>query len=259
MTGGCFWSRSMPALAGEALCPTESTVLPPAMGELLTGKALVPAYHVSPNASPAQQQRQLVRVISTLAERLARLEEAYHSWDLFDPGPYFDWYPKQAESLCQWRERRGRVIVTVYADLLVPVFRSTVDKWGDQRDLASRLTRAARGLEEEATAPLLALWQPTTAAFWQQWKQASEVISGVTRQLYGLGTVDFMSSHGATDERQAVATRYNGQRNRIYSHVCEVPTLTLTRTFPLSPRRQPGRQQRLARHRIRECVHMLHS
>lgn len=258
MNGGCFWSRSLPALAGEALCPTESPALPPAMGELLTGKALVPAYHVSPNASPSQQQRQLVRVISTLAERLARLEEAYHSWDLFDPGPYFDWYPKQAEALCQWRERRGRVIVTVYADLLVPVFRSTVDKWGGQLDLARRLTRAARGLEE-ATSPLLALWQPSKAAFWQQWKQASEVISGVTRQLYGLGTVDFMSSHAALDERQAVATRYNGQSNRIFSRVCEVPTLTLARSFPLSPRRQPGRQQRLARHRSRERVRSLDS
>ena len=58
-----------------------------------------------------------------------RLKGAYGSWPLFDPGPYFDFYPVQLYSLCRIEETRRIVRVRLYADLLLPAFRAAERFW----------------------------------------------------------------------------------------------------------------------------------
>ena len=75
------------------------------------------------------QAERVAQAVSELAAKMARLKGAYGSWPIFDPGPYFDFYPVQLYSLCRIEETRRIVRVRLHADLLLPAFRAAERFW----------------------------------------------------------------------------------------------------------------------------------
>ncbi len=90
---------------------------------------MVPAYSVDAGLPVELQAERAAQAVSELASKIGRLKGAYGSWPLFDPGPYFDFYPVQLYSLCRIEETRRIVRVRLYADLLLPAFRAAERFW----------------------------------------------------------------------------------------------------------------------------------
>lgn len=120
--------RSLPALAAGVLRSDRAWHVRSAARQL-TEVPLVPAYHVDEVLSTQEQPARTAQVILELTQKLKRLEAAYGSWPVFDPGPYFDLYPEHLAALCWVEELAHTVRVRIYADLLVPAFRHAERHW----------------------------------------------------------------------------------------------------------------------------------
>jgi hypothetical protein len=82
-----------------------------------------PSYALSASLAPQEQAERAARLVTELARKMQRLPDAFASWPLFEPGPYFDLYADQVPGFCRIEETRHSVRVRIYADLLLPAFR----------------------------------------------------------------------------------------------------------------------------------------
>lgn len=123
--------RSIPALAahlrGVHRMATEASA-----ALACPSAELVPTYHPAGLArcrqarkTPSQLQAEaeaMVHVYRRLIDHMHRLPEAFREWREFDPGPFFDLYPRQAAALVQVDAGARATRVAFYGDLLMPAF-----------------------------------------------------------------------------------------------------------------------------------------
>lgn len=220
-------------------------------------RPLVPAYRVNPHLPPEKRQERLARVVNLLADRLARIPKVWHEWEVFDPEGFFDLYPEQAELLVEIRETRSQVHVSIYADLLSPAFQEAERFWAErvlpalhvaQPALFPRNGTPAEPVSDEWARDLARTLAPQME---ERLYQAAVELAGVRDILYSWGSVDFLITSAAREERERIARSMDG---RIASEVWErlrlVPTLTLQLTFASQPE-AVRRRRRLQRWRRR--------
>lgn len=240
--------RSLPALAA-ALRRTNQGRLPTSSSERLKSHDLVPQYQIAAG-SPEEEVRSAVQLVISTADRLRRLGEAYAEWGRFDPVPFFDLYPEQAELLVRVSERVSTVHVTFYIDLLLPSFRLVEQTWANRffpaYQAAHPLVQRSDRLTSYAVE-FLEIEQPRLIAYWER---LTSVVLETRRELQD--EIGFMATAGGGEERARWRPYWTedpapGLDERLIPALNRVPTLTLISEFPLPPHRQPGRIRRLRR------------
>lgn len=241
-------TRSIPGLA-TALRHTDRQVLPLSTAAQLQEQALVPLYQVEGVEMDAEVQS-AVHTISLLADKLRRMASAYGEWQIFDIPAFFDLYPSQVNLLMDLSERATMVHTYLYADLLLPSFQRSERYWAEEFFPAYH---AAHPLEVRTdkrnvyTDQFFDIIQPKMIAYWER---TLAVVKGVR---YGLSEdIGFLAAAGGSEERvrwqrrQAAGTAA-GLDGSLLAPIANLPTLTLSISFPLPSHRQPGRLRRLRR------------
>ncbi len=208
----------------------------------LLERPLVPAYRV-PHGLPAAEQRERVaRVINLLADRLARVSKVWREWDVFDVEGFFDLYPSQAEVLVEIQETRSQVMVTLYADLLCPVFQAAETFWTERvlpaLHVAQPVLFSHNGQSPDPAGDMWAeeLAHHLAPEMERRLYAAAEEINAIRELLYRWGSVDFLITSAAREERERIARSLDGQvASRVWERLRLVPTLTLQLAFAAQP------------------------
>ena len=240
--------RSLPGLAA-GIRQTDRFALPVSVAALFEQKLIVPVYRVT-DGTVEQEVNAAAETIAVVADKLRRLIGAYGEWHHFDAPAYFDIFPEQTALLLHISERVSTVHVTFYADLLLPTFRRTERIWAEEFFPAYQ---AARPFARASRRPsvyrehFVEMDQPKLLAYWERlW----EVVRGA-RQILS-DDIGFLASSGGSDERNRWRAAWpihpaSGLDERLLPDLENVPTVTLTMTFPLPAHRQSGRSRRLRR------------
>jgi hypothetical protein len=202
---------------------------------------IVPAYAIDPALSVEAQAERVAQSVSELAAKIGRLKEAYGSWPLFEPGPYFDFYPAQLVSLCRVEETRRIVRVRLYADLLLPAFRAAERFWVDSFLPAYHAGFGGANLGGDAfrthvleeTAPHLG---ELLAEAERGIQAALERLSDNWPVLSLLGGLEERIQHRPAPGMRMAA----GLPPALQRLPREMPTLTLDTIYPAPRRRPPG-------------------
>jgi hypothetical protein len=240
--------QSVPGLAA-ALRQTANYTLPASTQARLEAVPLVPLYQVD-SGDEANEVSSATHVLATVTDKLRRLASAYGEWQFFDAPAFFDLYPEQVELLLHLHEGVTMVHVTFYADLLLPSFQRTEQYWAREffpaYQAAHPFTQRT-DLRSAYTAHFFEITQPKMVAYWQR---TLSVVEAVRRELSQ--DIGFLAAAGGSEERdhwrQYWSTRSaNGLDDALLTPLAQLPTLTLSTSFPLPAHRQPGRLRRLRR------------
>jgi hypothetical protein len=202
---------------------------------------LVPAYNVDDTLSAQEQPARTAQVVLELTQKLQRLEAAYGSWPVFDPGPYFDLYPEHLAALCWVEELSHMVRVRVYADLLVPAFRQAERHW-----VESFLPAYHAGQDAEPDSVFREhLHSDAMPRMAYLLAQVEEAIKSTLAHLSE--DLSVLSCLGALEERiqQRPPPGSNmapGLPSELQRLPREMPTLTLDVLFPRPKEAWPGRK-----------------
>lgn len=232
--------RSLPALAAGILQSDRAWHVR-SVARQLTEVPLVPAYHIDETLSAQEQTARTTQVALELTQKLERLEAAYGSWPVFDPGPYFDLYPEHLSALCWVEELPETVRVRVYADLLVPAFRQAERHW-----VESFLPAYHAGQDTQPDSVFREhLHSDAMPRMAHLLAQAEDVIRSALALLSE--DLSILSSLGALEERiqQRPPPGTNlapGLLPELQRLPREMPTLTLDVLFPKPEDPWPGRE-----------------
>ncbi len=204
----------------------------------LLERPLVPAYRVPSGLSVEAQRERVARVINLLADRLARVPKVWHEWDVFDVEGFFDLYPAQAEVLVEIQETRSQVIVTLYADVLCPAFQEAEIFWSERVVPALHVAQPALFSRNGQPAdPASDAWVEELAhhlapEMETHLYRAAEEMNAIRDILYRWGSVDFLVTSAAREERERITRSLDGQvATRVWERLRLVPTLTLQLAF----------------------------
>lgn len=200
-----------------------------------------PAYHVEAGlAEPAQSER-VAQAVAELAQKLARLKNAYPAWPLFDPGAYFDLFPCHLASVSRVEEFSNIVRVRLYADLLAPAFRAAERYW-----IETFLPAYHAGFKGEASDVFCGHLHdeavPTLA------RLLDETFDSIQRSLDLIaGNLEVVSCLGGLEERIQHRPRPGAVLTPGLPPVLQrlpraMPTLTLDVIFPAPEERPVGRE-----------------
>jgi len=240
--------RSLPGLAA-GIRQTDRFALPVSVAALFERKPLVPVYQVA-DGTVEREISAAAETIVVVADKLRRLIGAYGEWRSFDAPAYFDIYPEQTALLLHISERVTTVHVTFYADLLLPSFRRAERIWAEEFFPAYQAARPFARTGKRSSVyreHFVAMDQPKLLAYWERlWA----VVRGA-RQILS-DDIGFLASSGGSDERNRWRSAWPlhpaaGLDERLLPPLENVPTVTLTMTFPLPIHRQSGRIRRLRR------------
>ena len=281
---------SVPALMAMLRCVDRLAAPPPAAPDPAAWRSLVTLYQIGQSqtgrariastASPAlpdlavdDEARLAVQVTLDVAERLRRLGDAYPAWQHFDAAAYFDLTLPQAATLVQIDERVSTVHAVFRADWLLPSFQRAQRFW--YTHFWPQYRAAQQFLHGNGpTTPEVAL-DPAAefdaAAFDRDRFRAvrANMVEHVAR-LFAVAhatrarladEVAFLATNGGDIERARVARAWQlpaaaGLRapeadETLLPALGDVPTLTLSFSFPLPAHKQPNRLRRLRRNRER--------
>ncbi len=232
--------KSLPALAAGILQSHQAWTVR-SHAARLEMEPLPPVYHTDETLAGAGQAASVTRAVAELAQKLARLKQAYPAWPLFDPGAYFDLYPCHLASLGRVEETGQIVRVRLYADLLAPAFRAAERYWveaflpayhagagGDAHD-------AFRShLHDEAASTLARLWDEATGVI----QDALDLLAGNLEVVSALGGLEERIQH----RPRPGAMLAPGLPALLQRLPRAMPTLTLDVIFPAPEARPPGGQ-----------------
>ncbi len=240
--------RSVPAFA-VAVRRIDRARLPTSDVVQLLGPPLVPLYQVE-EGDFDKEVAGAAHTVSTVAEKLRRMSSAYGEWAQFDAPAFFDLYPAQVELLLSVSERVSTVHVSFYADLLLPSFQRMEQYWAQEFFPAYQAgypftERTDR--RSSFTSHFFEISQPKLVAYWER---TISVIHAVRRILSE--DIGFLSTAGGSEERAQWQPSWPkqaalGLAPELLRPLDELPTLTLSMSFPLPAHRQPGRLRRLRR------------
>lgn len=120
--------RSLPALAAGILQSNQAWRVQSDAARL-DSEPLPPVYYTDSTLSATAEAERVAQTVSELAQRLARLPQAYQAWPVFHAGAYFDLHHGQIAALSRVEETRHIVRVRLYADLLAPAVRAAERYW----------------------------------------------------------------------------------------------------------------------------------
>lgn len=125
--------RSIPSLAAH-LRSVHCRHVQASASKICPCPSLVPSYHPAGlgklrtgEKSPSQLRKEaesMVPVYRRLIDHCHRLPTAFQEWQIFDPSPFFDLYPEQAEVLVRQEEGKHYTRISFYGDMLIPAFQS---------------------------------------------------------------------------------------------------------------------------------------
>ena len=124
---------SIPALAAHLrsvhICRVQASA-----AKICPCASLVPSYHPAGlgklktgEKSPSQLRKEaeaMVPVYRRLIDHCHRLPTAFREWQEFDPSPFFDLYPEQAELLVRQEKGKHYTRISFCGDMLIPAFQS---------------------------------------------------------------------------------------------------------------------------------------
>ncbi|MCB0115271.1 MAG: hypothetical protein R2873_02440 [Caldilineaceae bacterium] len=240
--------RSLPAFAAT-LRRIDRAKLPASLVTELLDQPVVPAYQIE-EGDFEKEVASATHTIAMVADKLRRLATAYGEWRHFDAPAFFDLYPAQVALLLSVSERVSTVHVGFYADLLLPSFQRMEQYWAqefvpayqagypftERTDQQSSFTRHFFEIEQPK---LIAYWERTTA-----------VVQATRAELSD--DIGFLATAGGSEERAQWQPLWPqrpalGLPEDMLPPLENIPTLTLSTSFPLPAHRQPGRLRRLRR------------
>jgi len=125
--------RSIPALAAH-LRSVHTRRVQVSSAKMCPCAALVPSYHPAGlghrktgEKTPSQLRAEaeaMVPVYRRLVDHCHRLSTAFREWQEFDPSPFFDLYPDQAEMLVRQEKGKYYTRVSFCGDMLIPAFQA---------------------------------------------------------------------------------------------------------------------------------------
>ncbi len=243
---------SVPALAA-ALRQTDRHAFVRSAADTLLADELVQSYRVGAgdlsDLSSEREAEMAAQTVAQILDRIQRLAGAYGEWQEFDPCAYFDLHAAQADLLVQISERVSTVHVVFHADLLLPSFQ-TAERFWSQRYLAAYQSAGPdlrRGRSSPYAQDFLTAVQPQMVDLWQG---AVSVVQK-TRAIL-IDDLSFLAATGGEAERYRWHKVWQGATPdqmdpALLPPFNQLPTLTLSTTFPLPSSRQPGRIRRLRR------------
>lgn len=227
---------SLPALAA-AILRSDHWWRVHSDGARFEAAGLTPAYALETDLSADAQAERVAHMVSELARKMGRLPGAFAWWPVFEPGPYFDLYSAQTHRFCRVEELRSVVRVRIYADLLLPAFR-TAERFFIETFLPAYHAAAgtdpddayARNLVDHAIPEMIDLFDT-----------AQRAVAGTLLQLED--QLDVLALLGGLEERiqhrpppgTHMAPRLPGELQRLPR---EMPTLTLDAMF-FGPEQRP--------------------
>ncbi len=277
--------RNVDRLNGSLITPTDPvedfadwqslvTLYQIGQGEV-NAPAGAPINSALPTLSVDDEARLAAQVTLDVAERLRRLGEAYPAWEHFDAAAYFDLTTTQAAALVQISERVSTVHALFHADWLLPSFQQAQHFW--RAHFWPQYRAAQHFLHGNGPAtPDLDLdlsgqfdanafdrdrFRAVRAAMAEQVQRLCAV-ARVARQRLA-DEVAYLATNGDEIERARVAPIWQasaaaglhapsaGEADALLPALREIPTLTLSFSFPLPAHKQPGRLRRLRRNRDR--------
>lgn len=247
---------SIPGLAA-ALRSTDRWHFLRSTTQSLHSASLAPVYQIG-SAGKAVDSLQLtveeevaaaVESLQPITDRLRRLAMAYGEWAEFDPDAFFDLFPAQSRCLVRVSEGVRTVHVSFYTDLLLPSFQQTERFWSHSFVPAYQAARPGI-LDLESESPFLRHFRqeihPQLVTCWQRTLTVAEGV----RQLL-TNDLAFLATLAGEEERYRWRAYWGqaapGLDPSLLSELAQLPTLTLSTTFPLPAYRQPGRTRRLRR------------
>ncbi len=280
-------SLATPAAPADDLAAWRSLVTLYQIGQ---GEAGAPAGAPVSSALPAlsvdDEARLAAQVTLDVAERLRRLGDAYPAWEHFDAAAYFDLTTAQAAALVQISERVSTVHALFHADWLLPSFQRAHHFWHahfwPQYRAAQHFLHgngpAAPDIDLDLSAQFDATafdrdrFRAVRAAMAEQVQRLCAVAHAARQRL--ADEVAYLATNGGEIERARVADAWRAPAaaglhapgatssatsspddalptDALLPALHEVPTLTLSFSFPLPAHKQPGRLRRLRRNRER--------
>ena len=229
-------------------------------------------------------------IVGDVAERLRRLGTAYGEWKHFDAPAYFDIPQPQADLLLTVVERVSSVYVHFQMDLLLPSFSAAESYWAnhfapayhaaniahlgrdelvDGWEIGPRSTHRTNGNHvgkslNGADVALLPssnknafvhdFFAEVRPAMLSHWQRLMAVIQAARRIL--VDDIGYLTTNGGEDERNRYYQHWQSEpAPGLPAELCpaleDIPTLSLTFTFPLPVHRQSGRLRRLRTNRER--------
>lgn len=245
---GTWTIQSVPGLAA-AVRQTASMQMPVSACTRLQPDVLVPLYQVEAG-DEEKEVSAAANTISIVADKLRRLAAAYGEWNHFDAPAFFDLYPEQIALLMRLSERVTTVHVTFYADLLLPSFQRTEQYWTEEFFPAYQSAHPFEARTDRRSAythHFFEITQPKMVAYWQR---TLSVVQAVRQQLSE--DIGFWATAGGSEERSQWQHHWSshpakGLDAALLTPLPQLPTLTLSTSFPLPAHRQPGRIRRLRR------------
>jgi hypothetical protein len=240
--------RSVPGFAA-AVRRSDQGTLPTSSVSQLLAQPLVPFYQVE-GGDLEKESSTAAHTIANVTDKLRRLANAYGEWQHFDAPAFFDLYPGQIALLLHIAERVSTVHITFYADLLLPSFRRMEQYWADEFFPAYQSAypfEDRTDLRSSYTRHFFEITQPKMVAYFERTLAVVRAVRGALSEDIG-----FLATAGGSEERAQWQHCWPHQSARgldesLLLPLEQLPTLTLSISFPLPAHRQPGRLRRLRR------------
>jgi hypothetical protein len=240
--------RSVPGFAA-AVRRSDQGNLPISSTSQLLAQPLVPFYQLE-GGDLEKESSTAAHTIANVTDKLRRLASAYGEWQHFDAPAFFDLYPMQVSLLLHVVERVSTVHITFYADLLLPSFQRMEQYWSQEFFPAYQAAYPFEHRTDQRssyTSHFFEITQPKLVAYFERTLAVVRAVRGILSEDIG-----FLATAGGSEER-AQWQRYwprraaRGLDEILLLPLEQLPTLTLSMTFPLPAHRQPGRLRRLRR------------
>ncbi|MBI1293436.1 hypothetical protein GC175_00575 [bacterium] len=240
--------RSLPAFA-VSLRRIDQARLPASQVTQLLDQPMVPFYQID-EGDFDKEVASAAHTVAVVADKLRRLASAYGEWNYFDAHAFFDLYPAQVSLLLSMSERVSTVHVSFYADLLLPSFQRMEQYWAQEFVPAYQAGfpfSERTDLRSSFTSHFFEIAQPKLIAYWER---TLDVVRAVRQALSD--DIGFLSTAGGSEERALWQPLWpepaaRGLADELLPPLEQIPTLTLSTSFPLPAHRQPGRIRRLRR------------
>lgn len=240
--------RSVPGFVA-AVRRSDHGKLPISSTSQLLAQPLVPFYQLD-GGDLEKESSTAAHTIANVTDKLRRVASAYGEWQRFDAPAFFDLYPAQVTLLLHVAERVSTVHISFYADLLLPSFQRMEQYWADEFFPAYQ---AAYPFEQHSdqhssyTQHFFEITQPKMVAYFQRTLDVVRAVRGALSEDIG-----FLATAGGSEERAQWQRCWphhpaRGLDERLLLPLSQLPTLTLSMSFPLPAHRQPGRLRRLRR------------
>ncbi len=168
--------RSIPALAAH-LRSVHRCRIRASSAKICPCASLVPSYHPAGlgkmktgEKTPSQLRKEaeaMVPVYRRLIDHCHRLPAAFQEWQEFDPSPFFDLYPEQAEMLVRQEKGRHYTRIAFCGDMLIPAFQSAETYFVETFAPAYRLAHQGSRSDAETQAAYATEVEPEMVRRWQ--------------------------------------------------------------------------------------------